>query len=602
MSPGGTSPFMPQKSTKRKFKPEKTDAEKIAIKIYQAKGYIYDNESDAINAVKSIKNETQLEQVEQQLIKLTDGRGLGEYLVSFLDNFNENKVVLDHLMNISSPLSYAWTVYPYGDKVFSEYRSELTNEFGIERFIIKWISPEFRKQLHIGINPADLAPIKMLTMMPHEILTGLAFATSFIPIIGLLVSSGFMLIDSYAYYKQDNKQAAGLAGLFALLPGIGAIVTRIPIVKKLTANVAAKIASKIVNKQHLTPKEEVILHELIKNQDIIKKELELVLPVMKQLYADNLINEWLKTLTPTEIATIKSKVLNGTYKFDDILDLSRKSINPTYAITQGIKFSAGDLFIADLLVKAAKRKGLMSTKFVTKTPKNQSITVTMEVVDIKKAYPEAWKQGYKEAWAEPKRLGYPENKIVFDVNYIKQTSEAQIESFIVHELAHIKDPSFVSPKLTARYSPRDKNLPAYTSWNLSKDPADAGKTFWNTYYHHPFEINAITPQVLGHMVKTTKLKGSVIGKQKTLSALNQIENWIRGIDTAWSDDAADIIGYDRADIKIFFDTMSEKNPAGYKKLQSQIAKQISNLKTQTNKLSEWKSISRATCIKLKNLL
>ena len=574
----------------------KFNAKKIANKIYYAKGYTYDNESDAINAVKSIKNETQLEQVEQQLIKLTDGRGLGEYLVSFLDNFNQNKVVLDHLMNISSPSSYAWTVYPYGDKVFSEYRSE----FG--RGGEKWTSPELKKELSKGLSYKDLAPIKMLTMMPHEILEGLAFATAFIPIIGLLVSSGFMLIDSYAYYKQDNKQAAGLAAIFGLLPGVGAIVKRIPIVKKLTANVAAKLARKIVNKQQLTPKEQVIINELLKNQNIIKKELALPLSVMKQLHADKGTNKWLKTLIPTEIATIKSKVLNGTYKFDDVLDLSRKSINPKYAITQGIKFSAADLEIADLLAKAAKSKGLMKTKFVAKTPKNQSVNVTMEVVDVKKDYPDMWKDGYTGAWAETTSSGHPENKIMLDVNYIKQNSEAKIESVIVHELAHIKDPSFVSPKLTARYSTDFKNLPAYTSFNLSKDPADAGKTFWNTYYLHPFEVNAITPQVLGHMVKTTKQKGYLIGKQKTLSALNQIENWAKGVDTQWSDDAADILGYERADIKMFFDAMSKKDPAGLKTLRTQIAKQVNNLKTQTNKLSEWISINRVKHIKLKNLL
>ena len=43
-------------------------------------------------------------------------------------------------------------------------------------------------------------------------------------------------ICEYAYYKQDNKQAAGLTAIFALLPGVSAIVKRIPIVKKITAN------------------------------------------------------------------------------------------------------------------------------------------------------------------------------------------------------------------------------------------------------------------------------------------------------------------------------------------------------------------------------
>jgi hypothetical protein len=140
-------------------------------------------------------------------------------------------------------------------------------------------------------------------------------------------------------------------------------------------------------------------------KDVIPKELALSLPVMKQLYTDKSINKWLKTLTPTEFATIKSKVLNGTYKFNDVSNLARKSINPDYAISQGIKFSVEDIEIADLLAKAAKSKGLMKTKFVSKTPKNQSVNVTMEVIDVKNDYPELWNRGYTEAWAEPTSLG-----------------------------------------------------------------------------------------------------------------------------------------------------------------------------------------------------
>jgi hypothetical protein len=103
------------------------------------------------------------------------------------------------------------------------------------------------------------------------------------------------------------------------------------------------------------------------------------------------------------------------------------------------------------------------------------------------------------------------------------------------------------------------------------------------------------------MVKTTKQKGYILGKQKTLDALDQIENWTKGVDVedTWTQDAADILGYsERADIETFFDAMRDRNPAGYKKLRTQIAKQVNDLKIQTNKLSEY--IYKH--VKLKNLL
>jgi hypothetical protein len=316
----------------------------------------------------------------------------------------------------------------------------------------------------------------------------------------------------------------------------------------------------------------------------IKKEQEL----LKKMLSDKEVRKYLSQLSPTEAANFKQVVRAKQYNFETIQRFVKQQLKPVYKTTQGIKFSQRELDLIDFQTTKIKAMGHVPlsapvpTTIQISNPHGKQIVVQIQVIDVKTEFPELWNRGYTEAWAEPTSLGYDTNKIIFDKNYVKESTSDEINSVLVHELAHIKDPSFKSPKLLKRYRPRDKDFPAWTSINLSKDPADAGKSFWNTYYLHPFEVNAITPQVAAHIVSTTQDKVKTVGKQKTLDALNQIQNWTKNVDTNWTQDAADLLGYERSDIATFLDAMAEKNPAADKKLRTQLAKQTEYLKTQVN--------------------
>jgi hypothetical protein len=63
---------------------EESKAYEIAKKIYDAKGWIWDNEYDAVKAILSISDWKQYNLVQTALQKLTSGRGIGQYVTGFI--------------------------------------------------------------------------------------------------------------------------------------------------------------------------------------------------------------------------------------------------------------------------------------------------------------------------------------------------------------------------------------------------------------------------------------------------------------------------------------------------------------------------------------
>jgi hypothetical protein len=106
---------------------DKFDAKAIADTIYNAKGYLSDDEQLAIDTVLTIPTATQLNQVEIHFVKLSEGRTLHEYLFSFLNNLSQNLKVLRHLYKLSknNALYLESYVYPYAKQLMYQYKSPI---------------------------------------------------------------------------------------------------------------------------------------------------------------------------------------------------------------------------------------------------------------------------------------------------------------------------------------------------------------------------------------------------------------------------------------------------------------------------------------------
>ena len=94
------------------------NAKTVAKMIYDSKGYFNDDEELTKNAiVKNIKNVSQYKQVNTELQKLTSGRGIGEYLRSFLNNVDRLDIIRS-LISVLPQTDWNWTIVkimPYPD-------------------------------------------------------------------------------------------------------------------------------------------------------------------------------------------------------------------------------------------------------------------------------------------------------------------------------------------------------------------------------------------------------------------------------------------------------------------------------------------------------
>lgn len=111
---------------------------------------------------------------------------------------------------------------------------------------------------------------------PHTTLMIFQIATMFIPVVGPFVSAGIGLADAAIYAKEGDNKSAGMAAMFALLPGIGSVVSKIPGVKQLGKNGMTALANKLIkngDKAKLTKLEKETLDLMAKEKNLITQEL-----------------------------------------------------------------------------------------------------------------------------------------------------------------------------------------------------------------------------------------------------------------------------------------------------------------------------------------
>lgn len=117
---------------------------------------------------------------------------------------------------------------------------------------------------------------------PHTTLTIMQIGTAFIPMVGPFISAGIGALDAALYYKEGDKTSAALVGAFSLLPGVGAIVSKIPGIKQLGTKGMAALAKKISFGGKNLTKAEIEIANSIKNfQKDVQEELTKLAPKLK---------------------------------------------------------------------------------------------------------------------------------------------------------------------------------------------------------------------------------------------------------------------------------------------------------------------------------
>lgn len=109
----------------------------------------------------------------------------------------------------------------------------------------------------------------------HEINTVLGIGAAFIPFVGPAITAGIGMIDAKQYYDEGDTKMAGMVAMFSLLPGAGAVISKIPGVKTLGAKGMAELAKKLTLGSKITnPTEIEVVTQIAKYKNLIKAEME----------------------------------------------------------------------------------------------------------------------------------------------------------------------------------------------------------------------------------------------------------------------------------------------------------------------------------------
>ena len=124
------------------------------------------------------------------------------------------------------------------------------------------------------------AAINWYKQNSHDVDQVLQIGTAFIPVIGPFVSAGIGLVDASMYANEGRKGEAGVATFFALLPGIGSVVSKIPGVKQLGQKGMQALASKLLTKAPLSAVEQGVVNGINLNKALVKQETSNVIKSM----------------------------------------------------------------------------------------------------------------------------------------------------------------------------------------------------------------------------------------------------------------------------------------------------------------------------------
>jgi hypothetical protein len=111
---------------------------------------------------------------------------------------------------------------------------------------------------------------------PHMLLTMVQLGVFFIPFVGPIAAAGISaaagLTDAVIYYNEGDKKTAGLVGIFAVLPGIGGLLSKLGL-GQWSAKALGEIGKKIGTGAKLTAQEVQVVNKISQNKNLIQQEI-----------------------------------------------------------------------------------------------------------------------------------------------------------------------------------------------------------------------------------------------------------------------------------------------------------------------------------------
>ena len=293
----------------------------IASIIWNAKGYVSDKEETAIAAILKIKSVSDFNRVEAHFVRISKGRTIPQYLLSFLEDFQQNYTVLSHLYTIGrkNKTFLNAVIYTYASELLFEYSLPIAktgqrllknqgkpSKFGVSQAgkLFKWFQPflgdaNFNKWVKIAQDSESYSVLNKdreeqlfkydkakIFSSDTTILLSLITAVATGGIGGFVLGAGIGLFDAADELRvTGDKQTAGMMVAFEALP----FVTKIPGVKTLVQRVGKTLARKLSKGVKYFNSEEQYLLKLAQNNqskinNFTKKINQTLEPLKEKIY------------------------------------------------------------------------------------------------------------------------------------------------------------------------------------------------------------------------------------------------------------------------------------------------------------------------------
>lgn len=135
---------------------------------------------------------------------------------------------------------------------------------------------QYRLILEQRSDAAMDAQAKAINNLPneykHNLLTVLGIASSFIPVVGTLMTYGIGLADASLYHREGDKKGAALVAVLSALPSIPGLVAALGL-SKWSVKAMALLAKKMSMGSALTSVEASVVKKIAENKDLISTEI-----------------------------------------------------------------------------------------------------------------------------------------------------------------------------------------------------------------------------------------------------------------------------------------------------------------------------------------
>lgn len=366
----------------------------------------------------------------------------------------------------------------------------------------------------------------------HELMSILALGTSFIPIVGPFISAGISLGDAYMYYKENDKSSAALSAGFALLPLIGPIVSKIPGVKTLGQKGMAALASKLSKGgQGLSALELEVAQGLNANKNLISTSLSNTSKVVESLseITNKYKSKYIQKFGQESYDSLMNGLISGKTTKEQFTSSLKSASESTYelanfAANRGVKFTAFELSQIDGIIDSLR------------TPSAASIRITK---NGKPTYVKIFSGFFDDLGSSNGKAFIDSNLIKINLNNVSNWTPDKLKELVYHEVAHIKDPSFVSSKMTKGYNAivgtfneiENQIVTMQSLGGLEAPILRASKRaqdLYRQYYYHFRELVANNQIILNNIPTNTQKIMAQIGPKGAKSELDNLLRFAGG--------------------------------------------------------------------------